>query len=108
MYTYQLGTVLTHAQEEHETSRAQLIRTMCALGYPRAFSEVVAQELRTSWACSRMQSYIAQARPNSLEEIADELVAIVDARERFRNKAISEKANAAYTRWLNSDERESE
>lgn len=90
----------------NQIAKDDLVRTMQRLGYSAEFAYMISEELDTEWACSRMKSYIVQARPEHLEDIADELVAICEARAKYKNKAISEHANASYTAWLNSDARE--
>lgn len=43
-----------------------------------------------------------------MEEIADEMVALMETREAWARKKEAEEANAKYTVWLNSDLRQTE
>ena len=53
----------------------------------------------------RLASYLCQAKPGSLEEIADETLAIRAEIEAWREKKEYLEAQEGYNRWLNSAER---
>ena len=48
----------------------------------------------------RMTSYIYQAKPSSMEEVVDEMLAIRSEIETWRAKKDSEEANAKYNEML--------
>ena len=80
---------------------------MLAKGYPEGFSKVVATELQTEFTSKRMIGYIkAHDEVLPLEEVADEMMAILNDRERLKNKHIAENAQAAVNEWYryNKDE----
>jgi hypothetical protein len=50
-----------------------------------------------------MTSYLRGADPHSPEEIADEMLAILQMRERYVEQKISEHANASITAFYNRE-----
>ena len=52
-----------------------------------------------------MLSYLRNGRPRSVEDIADELLAIMEDRARWIDKKQTEESNMRWNAWLNSDER---
>ncbi len=71
----------------------ELIDTITRMGYPEDFGIAVAQNLRTEKTMSRMIGYLRNAKPGSAEEIADEMLAIMDDRERWIQKKSAEYYN---------------
>lgn len=89
----------------------KLINELGKLGYPEGFSQVIAENLRTDKAIDRMVGYLRSARPGSAEEIVDEMLAIIDDRDRWIKKKIAENSNSKITELYNSplsDEEEEE
>ncbi len=89
----------------------KLINELGKLGYPEGFSQVIAENLRTDKAIDRMVGYLRSARPGSAEEIVDEMLAIIDDRDRWIKKKIAENSNSKITELYNSplsDEEEGE
>ena len=72
-----------------------------SLGYPSELVGVLAKQLRGPWSTDRMAGYLRQAKPQSMEQIADELVAICEERDAFVRRKQAEQSNAAVTRLLN-------
>ncbi|MCF0151674.1 MAG: hypothetical protein HUJ80_09730 [Firmicutes bacterium] len=79
----------------------RLVDTVAAMGYPRHFGELIASSLGTEKTMDRMLSYLHAARPSSMEEIADEMLAIKEQFEGFRQKKINEYHNSKINRLLN-------
>jgi hypothetical protein len=79
----------------------RLIAALDDLGYPAEFGLVLAAELKSDNAIERMAGYVANARPNSMEEIVDEMLAIRDLNMRWRERKISEHAEAKLTEFYN-------
>ena len=73
----------------------ELYELMIRKGYPEDFSRLVSAELHTEFTGKRMIGYIA-AREGALplDEVADEMMAILSDRERLIKKHISENAQA--------------
>lgn len=88
-------------QDEREVARADLVAAIEQLGYPGEFGEVLAHELGGAWSMRRMTGYLRSARPSSPEEIADELVAILDQRRRIVEQKVSQRANDSITAFYN-------
>ena len=85
---------------ETEHKKEQLIQILQRYGYPREFGTVIAAELRTEKAMNRMISYLLQGKPSSAEEIADEMIAIEEVRQRWIQKKTAEYANQKYNELL--------
>jgi hypothetical protein len=83
-----------------ERKKQQLIRIIIHYGYPKEFGMVLGQQLHTEKALDRMIGYLLQGRPGSMEEIADEMLAIQDDQQRWVQKKIAEHANAKYNELL--------
>lgn len=71
------------------------------MGYPEEFGKTIAKNLGAERAMRRMISYLCQAKPQSLEEIADEMFSIRSDIDRWKQKKLNEEANAHYNqlRW---------
>lgn len=86
-------------------SRDRLASAVSALGYPEEFADLLAKQLGSPKAIDRLTSYICQARPGSMETIIDEMLAIRDEIEAWREKQESREAQEKYNAWLNSEAR---
>lgn len=67
---------------------------MVAKGYPPEFAMLIAKELTTEFTAGRMIGYLTRG-DHSLEDVADEMLAILSDRDRIRGKHISEQAQSA-------------
>ena len=97
---------MTPAQRIWSLSRKGLAREVTKLGYPEEFADLLAGELGSPKAIDRMASYLALARPDNLELIIDEMLAILSEIEAWREKKESRTAQAGYSAWLRSEERQ--
>lgn len=88
---------------ERERAREDLILAIEELGYPAEFGVVIAQELGGAKSMRRMTTYLRGARPGSPEEIADEMLAILEQRRAWVQQKVSERANASVTRFYNRE-----
>lgn len=83
---------------------------MIKKGYPEDFSWVVSSEMGTPFAGKRMIGYISANKRLPIEEVADEMLAILSDRERIVNKHITEhaqnKINEFYRTWEEETEEE--
>ncbi len=86
---------------QHEQAYAELADAIMEMGYPEEFAQVLAGELRSEAAIRRMAAYVRNARPASPEQIADEMLTIVEQRSRWVEKKMSEHANATITAFYN-------
>lgn len=90
---------------EREAARARLARATVAAGFPEEFGLALAEFLGGPATMDRMSEYLLAVRPRSMEEAADEAVALVEQRARWVDQARSAEASDAYTRWLNRPDR---
>ena len=65
---------------------------MLQKGYPEKFSMLICMEMNTDFTAEKMMNYVSGERKR-LEDVADEMVAIKDLRDRLVSKHISEHAN---------------
>lgn len=65
---------------------------MMRKGYPEEFSRLIALEMNTEFTAEKMMKYVSGEKKR-LEDVADEMVAIIDLRDRLISKHISEHAN---------------
>lgn len=77
-----------------------LVDTIVKMGYPKEFGVAIADNLRTEKTMSRMIGYLHHAKPRTAEEIADEMLAIMDDRQRWVNKKSAEFYNSKYNELL--------
>ena len=84
-----------------EKIRAELVGKICRLGHPAEFGEMIADSLGTEKTMERMVSYLEKTGPQSPEQIADEMLAIVADRDRWVEKKKNEYYNQKYSqiRW---------
>ena len=79
----------------------ELVQTIVRMGYPESFGKSIANNLRTEKAMTRMIGYLRHARPRSAEEIADEMLAIMEDRERWIQQKSAQFYNSRYNEILN-------
>lgn len=96
---------MTPSQKLWTLSRNDLARAVSSLGYPEEFADLLAKQLGSPKAIDRMTSWIRLAHPNSMEMIIDEMLAIREEIETWREKKESREAQARYYDWLSSEER---
>ena len=68
-----------------------LYESMLRKGYPEEFSRLICLEMNTDFTAERMMYYISGEKKR-LEDVADEMLAIKDLRDRLVEKHISEHA----------------
>lgn len=88
-------------RSEWIAAREALMGGLASLGFPEEMAEPMAKQLGSPKAIRRMTSYLYQAKPRSMEEIVDEMLAICADFEAWRNKKASEEANSRYNEFLN-------
>ena len=85
-----------------------LYRLMVREGYPADFAALVAKEMNTDYLARRMIAYVTRAGLIPPEEFADEMLAILEDRDRFVQKHMAEEAQAKvsefYRNGLNTGE----
>ena len=97
---------VTPNQRIWSRARDRLAAEAASLGYPGEFADLLAKQLGSPKAIDRMTGYLEQAKPTSVEMIVDEMLAIRAEIDQWKKKKESEQAQAGYSAWLNSRERE--
>ena len=99
---------MTPNQRIWAQARNQLAAAVSALGYPEELADLIAGQLGSPKAIDRMTSYVRQARPQSLEMMMDEMLAIRAEIYAWRERKESREAQAGYNAWLWQRKREDE
>ena len=82
-------------------ARDRLAAAVTGIGFPAELAELMARQLGSPKAIERMTSYLYQAKPDNLETIIDEMLAICEEIEAWRQKKESETASARYYEMRN-------
>lgn len=82
-----------------------LVSEVKRLGFPEDFGRMIAKNLGSPKAMYRMTVYLENVRPHSGEEIADEMLAIMEDRNRWAKKKEAEEINSRYNEYLNQEEK---
>lgn len=80
-------------KEQIDQTFNKLVAAITSLGYPEEFGTLIAMSLGTEKTMSRMTAYIYKSRPQSAEEIADEMLSIKAEFAKYREKKIAEYYN---------------
>ena len=95
------GIGLTEHQIEWVRTKEMLVEDIVGLGFPKELGEQVAKQLGSPKAMHRMMSYLYNVKPQSVELVVDEMLAICSEIEEWRDKKECEEANAKYNELLN-------
>lgn len=98
---------MTEQQHFFCAARDRLVRAVTACGFPAELGELCARQIGSPKGIDRLTSYVYNVRPRSEEMLVDEMLAISDQINTWREKKESEEAQWHYTMWLNSEERKS-
>lgn len=71
-------------------SNEDVLLTMRELGFPDEFCLGVVYALDTDFLSDRMLRYLRNARPHSQEAVADQVIAIIEERDKYRQKHIDD------------------
>ena len=85
---------------EWTEAKNRLIQAVSSLGFPQEFGEVMARQLGSPKAIDRMTSYIYQAKPRTEEMLVDEMLAICEEINTWREKKASQEAQEKYNAYL--------
>ena len=83
------------------STRDDLIKALAKLGYPAELGDMIAEHIGSPRGIERMISYLNYVKPENIELIADEMIAIKSDVDRWREKKETERANAVYNNVLN-------
>ena len=79
----------------------ELYELMLRRGYPEPFCDQITKNLNTDWTARRMIGYLSHYKELPMEEVADEMLAILAERNRIMRKKELESANAKWNEYLN-------
>lgn len=77
----------------------ELYDIMLKRGYPEEFCDQVTRNLNTDWTAQRMIGYLSHYKKLPMEEIADEMLAILSDRNRIMQKKHLESVNASWNEY---------
>ena len=95
-------------KDAKDEARDALVRACEAAGWPQELGDLLASQLGGEASMRRMAAYLQGVRPTSMEEIADEMLAIIEERDRWVERKISEHANAKVTEYYNRPREDNE
>lgn len=81
--------------------RRDLISALESLGYPAELGNLIAEHIGSPKGIQRMISYLYHERPEKVELIVDEMLAIKSDVDRWRELKETEQTNIAYNNVLN-------
>ena len=90
---------------EWSEARDTLISAFRRLGYPDEFADEAVKNLGSIKAMRSMAAYLDGVMPRKVEMVVDEMFAIMESCRSWKMKKEAEEANAAITRWYNSERR---
>ncbi len=78
----------------------ELYHLLLKIGYPERFCDEITKNLNTDFTANRMIGYMKHYGRLPLEEVVDEMLAILSDRDRIMQKKQVEGYNAAYNEYL--------
>lgn len=81
----------------------ELYRILLDRGYPEGFATEVTLNLNTDWTAERMIRYLSHYDRLPMEDVADEVLAILSDRRMIMHKKDMEEVNARWNEFLNND-----
>lgn len=73
---------------------------MLRRGYPEELCDIITKNLNTDFTAKRMIGYLKHYQYLPVEEVVDEMLAILADRNRIMRKIENERANASYNEFL--------
>ena len=77
-----------------------LYRVLLDRGYPEEFCDQITKNLNTDWTANRMLGYLSHYKKLPMEEIVDEMLAILSDRNRIMAKKDMEAVNAKWNEFM--------
>ena len=78
----------------------KLYHVLLDRGYPEEFCDQITKNLNTDWTASRMLGYLSHYKKLPMEEIVDEMLAILSDRNRIMAKKDLEATNARWNEMM--------
>lgn len=79
----------------------ELFHILLQRGYPDSFCEQITLNLNTDWTAQRMIGYLSHYKKLPMEDIVDEMLAILSDRNSIMQKHQLEETNAKWNEFLN-------
>ncbi|MST75674.1 hypothetical protein FYJ75_11740 [Roseburia sp. MUC/MUC-530-WT-4D] len=79
----------------------ELYHILMKRGYPQEFCEQITLNLNTDWTAQRMIGYLSHYQKLPMEEVVDEMLAILSDRNRIMQKHELESVNVKWNEYLN-------
>ena len=92
---------MTADQREWSSTRDELVDAVASLGFPKELWDAMAKNLGSPKAIRRMIAYLYNEKPKTAEMAVDEMIAICSEIAAWKEKRMSEEANARYNDMLN-------
>lgn len=86
--------------KERTAKSMELYQLMLDRGYPEPFCDEITRNLNTDWTAQRMIGYLSHYEKLRLEDIADEMLAILSDRNSIMAKKDHEAVNARWNEIL--------
>ena len=80
----------------------ELYEMMLRRGYPEPFCDQITKNLNTDWTAQRMIGYLSHYKKLPLEEVVDEMLAILSDRNRIMQKKELESVNAKWNEYMDA------
>ena len=97
---FRQGDNLTSNQHEWAQARDELVYSIKQLGFPEELGHELAKNLGSPKAMRRMNSYLYHVKPQRVELVVDEMLAIKSEIEVWRDKKASLEASEKYNQML--------
>lgn len=78
----------------------ELYNLLLRRGYPKPFCDEVTKNLNTDWTAQRLIGYLSHYQKLKMEDVADEVLAILSDRNRIMKKKRLEEVNARWNQFL--------
>lgn len=82
--------------ERAKKKSMELYEILLRRGYPKEFCEQITLNLNTDWTAQRMIGYLSHYKKLPMEDVADEMLAILSDRNRIMKKKEMEAVNAKW------------
>lgn len=83
------------------SARNELVNSIVRLGFPEELGDEIAKNLGSPKAMQRMNSYLYNVKPDKVELVVDEMLAIKSEIDAWKEKKASLEANEKYNEYLN-------
>lgn len=81
----------------------ELYRLLLNRGYPEAFANEVTLNLNTDWTAGRLMGYLRHYDKLPMEDVADEVLAILSDRNQIMQKKELEEINSRWNEFMNRE-----